>query len=341
MGSVKDLKVIKPATENEAGIGRFLFSDRYSVFDWGEMPDHIINKGKALCIISAYFFEKLEKMGVKTHFRGLVENNKVKSFSELDEPVAEMEVSLVRVLKPEIKDNAYDYSIYENNPVNCLIPLEIIYRNTLPEHSSFRKRAENGAINIEEYGLSELPPAGEFLKNPIYDVSTKLESTDRYLSWNEAKKIAGLDEELYRKILSILQTVNSLITEEVSKAGLKNLDGKIELALNKNRELLVVDAVGTPDECRFKLNNFSISKEAVRKYYRGGKWQQEVSQAKKEGGPDWKKKVKLSPEPLPEDILSLISEMYMACTNNITGQNWFKNIRFLSELKEEMDEKLN
>ncbi|HLD77425.1 MAG TPA: phosphoribosylaminoimidazolesuccinocarboxamide synthase, partial [archaeon] len=38
MGSVKDLAVVRPTTETTMGIGRFHFSDRYSVFDWGEMP---------------------------------------------------------------------------------------------------------------------------------------------------------------------------------------------------------------------------------------------------------------------------------------------------------------
>ena len=57
------------------GTGRFLFSDRYSVFDWGEMPDHIDGKGAALCLMGAYCFEQLEKKGVKTHYHGLVDEN--------------------------------------------------------------------------------------------------------------------------------------------------------------------------------------------------------------------------------------------------------------------------
>ncbi|HAG08789.1 MAG TPA: phosphoribosylaminoimidazolesuccinocarboxamide synthase, partial [Desulfotomaculum sp.] len=36
MGSVKDLTVQEMPVENKSGRGRFLFSDRYSVFDWGE-----------------------------------------------------------------------------------------------------------------------------------------------------------------------------------------------------------------------------------------------------------------------------------------------------------------
>ena len=112
MGSVKDLIVIEKPCKNKSGKGRFIFSDRYSVFDWGEMPDHIPDKGKSLCIPAAYFFEKLENMGTKTHYFGLVEDNETKKFADLKRPADTMEVKLVRVLKPPQKGSAYDYSIY-------------------------------------------------------------------------------------------------------------------------------------------------------------------------------------------------------------------------------------
>ena len=59
MGSVKDLEVRRKPTEIMMGDGVFHFSDRYSVFDWGEMPDHIVNKGASLCAISAYFYLRI------------------------------------------------------------------------------------------------------------------------------------------------------------------------------------------------------------------------------------------------------------------------------------------
>ncbi len=37
----------------------FQFTDDYSVFDWGKMPDTITNKGKSLAVIGTYFFKKL------------------------------------------------------------------------------------------------------------------------------------------------------------------------------------------------------------------------------------------------------------------------------------------
>ena len=63
MGSVKDLKIIKNPTFETPGEGLFTFSDRYSIFDWGGMPDHIDYKGESIALLGAYFFEKLDDLG--------------------------------------------------------------------------------------------------------------------------------------------------------------------------------------------------------------------------------------------------------------------------------------
>lgn len=54
-GSVK--KVWQPEAEKDRLW--FEYTDDYSVFDWGKMPDTIGQKGRALAIIGAHFFEKL------------------------------------------------------------------------------------------------------------------------------------------------------------------------------------------------------------------------------------------------------------------------------------------
>ncbi len=110
------------------GIGRFHFSDRYSVFDWGEMPDHIEGKGQALCLMGAWCFERLEEQGIKTHYQGLVDTNgKVVRFRDLRQPSNIMQIKLVNIYKPETRiiseKITYDYSIYTPKLKNCLIPL--------------------------------------------------------------------------------------------------------------------------------------------------------------------------------------------------------------------------
>ena len=186
MGSVKDLKIIENATANKSGVGQFYYSDRYSVFDWGEMPDAIKNKGKALCMMGAFFFEKLGELGVKTHYKGMVLNDKVWRLSEMTEPSDTMQVSLVQVLKPNLENDKYDYSSYNANLSNILIPLEVIYRNSLPAGSSVFRRLEKGSLSLAEIGMDKMPQPGMVLDNPILDASTKLEVTDRYMSWKEA-----------------------------------------------------------------------------------------------------------------------------------------------------------
>jgi len=273
MGSVKDLEVIKKPTGQAMGVGRFRFSDRYSVFDWGEMPDHIDGKGAALCLMGAYCFEQLEKKGVKTHYRGLVDSDgKAVKFSELKQPSSIMEVSLVNVYKPQTSvahgKIVHDYRVYTSKLKNCLIPLEVIYRNGLPEGSSVFKRLEQGKITLKDLGLNHIPKPGEQLAKPIFDVSTKLEETDRYITWQEAQEIASLtDEELF-DVKAVLLKADETITEVASKAGLKNEDGKIELAFDEKRKLMIVDVVGTLDECRFTYEGVHVSKEVARQFYK-------------------------------------------------------------------------
>ena len=340
MGSVKDLEIVKKPTKSRMGVGRFRFSDRYSVFDWGEMPDHIEGKGAALCLMGAYCFERLEEKGVKTHYRGLVDaDGKVMRFDELKQPSNIMEINLVNVYKPKayVKDGklAYDYSVYTPKLKNYLIPLEIIYRNGLPEGSSVFKRLEQGLVTLEELGLDYYPKVGEKLAKPIFDVSTKLEEGDRYISWKEAQRIAGLTDSEVEEVKKMLLKVDETITEIASKAGLVNEDGKIELAFDPQRKLMVVDVVGTLDECRFTYNGLHVSKEIARIYYRRTEWAKEVEEAKKnakeQGIENWKTLVKTTPPKLDAKVKTLISQMYMAVANETTGKTLF-NVPKLAEV---------
>ena len=332
MGSVKDLEVIKKPTRQAMGIGRFHFSDRYSVFDWGEMPDHIDGKGAALCLMGAYCFEQLEKKGVKTHYRGLVDSDgKAVKFSELKQPSSIMEVSLVNVYKPQTSvingKIVHDYSNYTPNLKNCLIPLEIIYRNGLPEGSSVFKRLEQAKITLTDLGLDHYPKPGEQLAKPIFDVSTKLEETDRYITWQEAQKIACLTDEELADVKAVLLKADETITEVASKAGLKNEDGKIELAFDEKRKLMIVDVVGTLDECRFTYDGVHVSKEVARQFYKKTSWYDDLEQAKKtaeaKGIQDWKALCKTQPSKLDAQLKAIISEMYMAAANEMTNRKLF------------------
>jgi phosphoribosylaminoimidazole-succinocarboxamide synthase len=343
MGSVKDLETIKEPTTKALGIGLFHFSDRYSVFDWGEMPDLIEGKGAALCLMGAYCFEKLEENGIRTHYRGLLaKEGKIVTVEELEQPTNTMEIDLVNVFRPEAFTKQgkleYDYGIFKPTLRNCLIPLEIIYRNGLPEGSSVFKRLEQGLVTIEELGLNHYPKPGERLSKPIFDVSTKLEEKDRYLTWKEAQEIAGLAVEEVEEAKTLLLRVNRLITQIALKADLENEDGKIELAFDPDRRLMIVDVVGTLDECRFTYNGLQVSKEIARQFYRKTDWHKDVEEAKAraetEGIKDWRKLCKSNPPKLDPALKTIISELYMATSNELAEHRLF-DVPSLAEIVEE------
>jgi phosphoribosylaminoimidazole-succinocarboxamide synthase len=342
LGSVKDLQVIKAATPDAMGVGRFNFSDRFSVFDWGEMPDHIDNKGAALCVMGAYCFEQLEAKRVKTHYKGLVnQNSKAVKVNELKNPSNIMEVNLVNVYRPQINTIKgkimRDYSVYTSKLKNCLIPLEIIYRNGLPEGSSVFKRLEQGKVTLKDLGLDHTPKPGETLAKPIFDVSTKLEETDRSVTWKEAQQISGLTDQELADVKTVLLKADETITKAAKKANLKNEDGKIELAFDDKRKLMVVDVIGTLDECRFTYGGVHVSKEVARQFYKKTAWYKDLEEAKKtaedKGIKDWKALCKSQPPKLDPKLKQIISQMYMSVANEITSLNLFDSPKIADVIK--------
>src|SRR3989337_3129514 len=261
------------------------------------MPDKIEGKGESLCLMGAYCCELLEAKGIKTHYRVLLDSDgKIVTFKELKHPSSSMEVSLVNVYKPEPHSGqgklSYDYSIYTSKLRNCLIPLEIIFGNGLPEGSSIFKRLEQGKTTLKDLGLDHNPKPGERFTKPLFDVSTKLEQTDRYITWEEAKQIAGLTNIELIAVKTVLAKVNDAISEMACHAKLENEDGKIELAFDDERKLMVVAVFGTLDECRFTYEGFHVSNEIARQFYNKPRWYNDVEEAKKTaeatGAKDWK-----------------------------------------------------
>jgi len=335
-GSVKRVYVVKEPNET-VGEGRFLFTDSYSVFDWGEMPQLIPHKGSALSMIGAFFFEKLQSLGIRTHYLGIEEDGKIKKIDELKAPSPMMALKLVRVVEPTLMEGRYDYSVFKDLRGNFLIPLEFIYRNSLPEGSSVFRRLKEGSVRLSDLGLEKMPQPGEKLKRPILDFSTKLERIDRYLSEQEAKNLAFLNEEEFEEIKRTILKINELINETLNPHKLENEDGKVEFAFDENRTPMVVDVVGTPDECRFTFEGIPLSKEVLRILYRKTKWYEEIEKAKKEDPINWKEKV--SPPPLlPERAIEAVSYLYQALANTICSKSWFdapslkEAIRMVKEL---------
>ncbi|MFB6218868.1 MAG: phosphoribosylaminoimidazolesuccinocarboxamide synthase [Halobacteriaceae archaeon] len=299
MPSVKRVRV-EEVPEEGLGRGSFYFTDDYSVFDWGRMPDRIRGKGASLCATGAHTFERLEAEGIPTHYRGvLTADGDAVALDDIDHPPREMGIELGRAPElPYDEDaDAYDYEAYHETAATFyLVPLEVVFRNTVPEGSSLRERTEPGDHGLD---FEAWPDGAVDLDDPVVEFSTKFERSDRYLDRGEAADIAGVAD------LDAIEAVG----REVNR--------------------VVTDVVGTFDENRFSFDGQQVSKEVVRRYYRREHpdWVEDVKAgkraARKEGVVDWTAMCEHEPEPLPEDVLAAVSDLYRAGANAYTGRDLF------------------
>lgn len=324
MTSVKQFRVESDPTGSEFGQGSFVFTDEYSVFDWGQMPDEIPRKGESLCLMGAFNFELLESHNVPTHYRGVRSENGLTRVGELTDTPREMAIHLTQVPDLPYTNGSYDYESYHQVAGdNYLIPLEIIFRNTVPVGSSLRTRT-----SPTDHGLSydSWPDEPVSLTDPIIEFSTKYEEQDRYLDRQEADTIAG--KPALGELEQIAETVNTIITEQASSAGMAHQDGKIE-CLYYDDDVYVADVVGTFDENRFGYNGQQISKEVLRQYYKGfdPAWVAAVNDAKTSAKEQdiakWQTLCSETPTPLPDHVITTASHLYIAGANTYLDHHWF------------------
>jgi phosphoribosylaminoimidazole-succinocarboxamide synthase len=330
MTSVKEIHADRDPREGELGRGRFYFTDDYSVFDWGRMPDEIPEKGAALCTMGAANFELLDVNHVPTHYRGVYESGddpaetEPKELGECETPPRTMAIELARVPDLPRDGEAYDYEAYHAEAADgYVVPLEIVFRNTVPEGSSLRRRRSPSEFDLD---FGEWPDGVVDLPEPIVEFSTKFEEQDRYLSRGEAEAIAG--QAGLDRLEELALGVNAVVTMRAEQTGFTHEDGKIEVVYDDGT-LKVADVVGTFDENRFSYRGQELSKEVVRQYYRrtDPHWVEAVSAAKSEakaqGVADWRGLCAESPDPLPAEVVETVSEMYAAGTNGYTDFEWF------------------
>ncbi|MFB6072467.1 MAG: phosphoribosylaminoimidazolesuccinocarboxamide synthase [Halobacterium sp.] len=337
MQSVKDLRVEAGPTRHDLGRGVFEFSDRYSVFDWGEMPDLIPRKGASLCVMGAYNFELLEAEGVPTHYRGVRaapgaggdggvdDSGDTVALADAREPPTEMAVDLTQV--PDLPfdgDDGYDYDAYHAAAGhNYLVPLEVVFRNSVPVGSSLRSRRDPADVGLDRDAWPDEPVD---LPEPVVEFSTKYEEQDRYLAREDADRVAGRAD--VDDLEAVAREVNRVVTERADRTGFVHEDGKIE-CLYVDGEIRVADVVGTFDENRFRFDGREVSKEVVRQYYKRAdpEWVDAVAAAKREaderGVADWRDLCEASPDPLPDGLVQAASDVYAAGANRYTDHDWF------------------
>lgn len=238
--STKDAEVIKRPSEGAPGEAILRFSDRYSVYDFGPLPDIIPGKGAASCAMAVRSFELLADAGVPTHF--------VERVSE----------TALRVRFFALPSTAAGPSR------NAVVPLQVVYRNALPRESSVHRRLAD-----RQLAPDAVPPvAGDGtdgrLSRCMVEFTTKLEAKDRFITAEEAAAVGKVTPQQLEAIGQLCRRVNDALAAHSDAVGLDLVDGKAEFAVGADGAPLVIDHVGTPDENRFYFRGMPACKELLR-----------------------------------------------------------------------------
>ncbi len=314
LGSVKD--IYQHSSPDQL---LFRFSDRYSIFDWGEMPDAIPEKGKALADMGHQFLSYFNSIGIPTHYigRGPLPTDLI--------------VKSVAVPRGDLQSIQ---AAYTKKPIDTLVPLEVIYRFGVPKGSSLLRKfkTEN---DWKAAGFDRAYQEGEDFSFVKFDVTTKLEKLDRPLSATEAQTLAGLSEQEWNKLLLFTKSIALELQAVFAKTGIKLWDGKLEFAFIQgqekgSRDFMLVDSIGL-DEIRLTFDGKTLSKELLRQYYITTPWYEALNQAKSTAPDDFKnfcmEKLNEKPIKLPAAVLKHLSSVY-----TLAGKMIFENSQIKLEL---------
>ncbi|MDH6133824.1 phosphoribosylaminoimidazole-succinocarboxamide synthase [Kitasatospora sp. MAA4] len=295
--STKNLQIVEPPTATSEGVGIFEYTDNYTVFHYGRMPDPIPGKGEAVCRMAVANFTMLEAAGVRTHFRRFIAPNRI-------------EFALARLPALTVRP-------FTSKQGNYLIPLQILFRNELPPGSSVHRRLAAGDLTPADIGLLVIPAVGEKLERLLIEYATTREDVNRFIAPGEAQRLAGLDDEQFEAMRETTVKVNEVLTGHAAKIGLSHCDGKVEYLVTGDQELVLADSPGTPDESRLMFNGVHCGKQTLRDWYVGSGHEIPVSRLIAEGVPRsrWPQ-----PAPLPPAFVPVMTDLYRSLSEAWTGE---------------------
>jgi phosphoribosylaminoimidazole-succinocarboxamide synthase len=335
-GSVKRLYDWGQDTSGR-GILEFQFSDAYSVFDYGTMPDLIPDKGQALASMARGFFRRLQNpanwqplasaleksqvswaiinelttQGLRTHW---IEHPVLPPLS-VAEKLSEKKNSLftkkLSVHPPE-KGVVAGESVYrypQGLGAGRVLPLEVVFRFAAPTGSSLYGRLTPAVL--ARLGLDRPPTTEDRFSVPYVEFFTKLEPKDRFLDTERAMHYADLSLSRFQELCQRTVAVAIFIGHDFASRGLELLDGKLEWGLDHDGAIILVDSIG-PDELRIvePRSGAMLSKEFLRQYYRKTDWYQQFTSKAIQLDGTKRSENAGSPPPLPPHVLSTASDLY-------------------------------
>lgn len=316
-GSVKNIY-----QDQDPSLLWFEYTDDYSVFDWGKMPNPIPGKGETLASLGEWFFQQLADTG-QWKALGLSDDPDVARWLPIAHHFRKREDNRLQVEKvdiPPLRADAvggnlvYDYG-YPPQP-RQLIPLEVLFRFGVPAGSSLLQRKDWYPFEIHE---------GAEFDAPLIEFSTKLETKDRVISYQEAALILKGNTDTLAELYGSTRAVALFLQQTLAGRGLKLWDGKLEWALVDGK-MTLVDSIG-PDELRVSQGEAVFSKQFLRNFYLDTPWYQAVLQggelARQRGVEDWKSivggELKQQPPDLSPPYLEAAESLYADFHDIVVG----------------------
>ncbi|KOG37259.1 SAICAR synthetase [Streptomyces resistomycificus] len=285
--STKDLYTLTPPADGRPGDAILTFTDRYSVFDFGVMPDEIPGKGRATCAMAVKSFGLLHDAGIPTHFLEQVSDNAIR----------------VKLLDIDLEGRR------ARTGPGGMIPLQVVYRNALPRESSVHRRVAAGRLDAALVP-DRREPGSPWLAETMVEFTTKFEETDRFVTRTEAAAVGRIEDEDIAAIVKRAQQLAALLTAHCASTGMQLVDGKAEFGFDETGTPIVIDHAGTPDENRFYYDGVPVCKELLRHLHPG--LREVVQSCVRDGLPraNWPR-----PEPLARTTIAAVSEVYAALTD--------------------------
>ena len=273
-GKVKDFYQYKGADPSQEAFGSGYQTwpdDFYSLFDFGRFPQTVDGKADAMYKETVNFFKVLDKEGIPHHMVKDLGNKKV-------------EVKVARI-PPN-----YEW-IEPGKTATYLIPIEVIFSQWVTPVSSLHGRLRNGTEDPAKYGLEGPPEKGQtvVLADPRITRSTKIEAVDKYEAeiGKDLFELGGLVGGEPQELDNIALAVYDGVKKDAADSGLIIADGKIECAMDPDRNIIVVDSCYTWDENRilYELPDgmiVDLSKQLPRNIYTIIGYKGELKAAQKE-----------------------------------------------------------
>jgi phosphoribosylaminoimidazole-succinocarboxamide synthase len=306
-GSVKNIRMIQEPKKKSPGRYAFEFTDDYSVFDYGKMPDRIRGKGAAIAMMSAYLFEAMENpaawrallrrgrvweraggkpvkdrlrrstackrlmsQGLATHYLGLIdESGKCVRFNKLRAPSSKMLVRAVPVV----------------SPTQVSIDGRVVW-----DYSAFHPDLPQFLIPLENVFRFGVPKGSSLLKRlrkqPGYGQEIGLESIPKEGEWLPRpvleffSKLEPMDRHLRLEEALNFCGLTGDRFQELVDMSLLVAAFLCDLFLEKGLDLwdgkfefvkanadILLADSITPDELRITFKGKQLSKEPLRQYY--------------------------------------------------------------------------